>query len=93
MFSNDRPEQTAVNGAEDIKPCRALVPMVPSVQWSKPIHLQLPDSIFMTQLIVAAEQPPQIRPLRRATLADAQHAYGVDLHRIVGSGIRTRQII
>ncbi len=94
MLSTGRPEQTVDNGAfaEDAKPpCMALVPMVPSVHWAKPAHLQLPDSTCVTQLIATAEQDPQTRALRRATLADAQSAYSANRHQTVGAGLRTRQ--
>jgi hypothetical protein len=102
MLSTDRPEQMVVEDGvftEDAKPactkpaCMALVPVVPSVQWSHPAHLQRADSTFVTQLIATAEQDPQTRALRRATLADAQSAYSANRPRTVGAGIRTRQII
>jgi hypothetical protein len=96
MLSTDRPEQMVEDGVftEDAKPaCMALVPVVPSVQWSHPAHLQRADSTFVTQLIATAEQDPQTRALRRATLADAQSAYSANRPRTVGAGIRTRQII
>ena len=101
MSHTSRPEQTADDGvifnakpASDAKPaCMALVPVVPSVQWSHPAHLQRADSIFVTQLIATAEHDPQTRALRRATLADAQSAYGATRRHTTGAGIRTRQII
>jgi hypothetical protein len=73
--------------------CTALVPVVPSVQWSQPAYLQRADSTFVTQLIATAEHAPQTRALRRATLVDAQNAYSANRPRTVGAGIRTRQII
>jgi hypothetical protein len=101
MLSIDRPEQTGNDGVltQDAEPagakpaCTALVPVVPTVQWSHPAYLQRPDSTFVTQLIATAEQVPQTRALRRATLADAQSAYSASRPRTVGAGIRTRQII
>jgi hypothetical protein len=96
MLSTYRPEQMVEDGVftEDTKPaCMALVPVVPSVQWSQPVHLQRADSTFVTQLIATAEHAPQTRALRRATLADAQSAYGANRRQTVGAGIRTRQII
>jgi phospholipase C len=101
MLSIDRPEQTVNDGVltEDAEPtdtkpaCTALVPVVPAVQWSQPVHLQWADSTFVTQLIATAERDPQTRALRRATLADAQSAYSANRPRNVGAGIRTRQII
>jgi hypothetical protein len=106
MLSTDRPKQMVEDGVftEDAesacakpagtKPaCMALVPVVPAVQWSHPAHLQRADSIFVTQLIATAEHDPQTRALRRATLADAQSAYGATRRHTTGAGIRTRQII
>ena len=101
MLSTDRPEQMVEDGVftEDAesacaKPaCMALEPVVPSVQRSHPAHLQRADSIFVTQLIATAEHDPQTRALRRATLADAQSAYGATRRHTTGAGIRTRQII
>jgi hypothetical protein len=101
MLSIDRPEQTVEDGVftEDAEPactkpaCTALVPVVPLVQWLHPAHLQRPDSTFVTQLIATAEHDPQTRALRRATLADAQSAYGANRCHTVGAGVRTRQII
>ena len=98
MLSIDRPEQMVEDGVftEDADAacaeaaCTALVPVVPTVQWSQPAHLQRPDSTFVTQLIATAEHDPQTRALRRATLADAQSAYR---RHTVGAGVRTRQII
>ena len=53
-----------------------------------------PDPTFVTQLIATAEQVPQTRSLRRATLADAQTAYGAATRRnAAASRVRTRQII
>ena len=64
MLSIERPQQTVNDGVltEGVKPaCTALVPMVPTVQWSQPVHLQRPDSTFVTQLIATAESIPQSR--------------------------------
>jgi hypothetical protein len=44
-------------------------------------------------LIATADQAPQTCRLRRASLADAQLAYGASQTRRSGSGFRTRQII
>jgi len=93
MLSIDRPEQMVEDGVftEDAESaCTALVPVVSSVQWAHPAHLQRLDSTFVTQLIATAEHDPQTRVLRRGTLADAQSAYR---RHTVGAGVRTRQII
>jgi hypothetical protein len=73
----------------------ALVPLLPSVQWSQDPSRQppRPNSIFVTHLIATAEQDPQTRTLRRATPADALTAYTARQHPTQGAGIRTRQII
>lgn len=90
---NDRPEPAADDGTvSETKPaCVALVPVIPSTQWSHgPVRRWSPNSIFVTQLIATAEQLPQTRGLRRATLADAQSAYHTRQSPARG---RTRQII
>jgi hypothetical protein len=97
MLSGGQPEQTIDDGVlADAKPaCVALVPVIPSAQWSQTSGLQpsQPNSIFVTHLIATAEQVPQTRGLRRATPADAQTAYRANQHQVLGAGIRTRQII
>jgi hypothetical protein len=96
MLSDDRPDETAEDGDPmDARPaCMALVPMLPSVQWTQALSLQpRPNSIFVTHLIATAEQDPQTRCLRRATPADALTAYTASQHQTPGAGIRTRQII
>ena len=95
MSSNGRPEQTADDGVPlDAKPpCVALVPVMPTVQWSRVPDQQMSRADFVTQLIATAEHVPQTRSLRRATPADALAAYGAPRHQARGSGTRTRQII
>jgi hypothetical protein len=96
MLNGGQPEQTIDDGVlADAKPaCVALVPVIPSAQWSQTSGLQSqPNSIFVTHLIATAEQVPQTRGLRRATPADAQTAYRANQHQVLGAGIRTRQII
>jgi hypothetical protein len=44
-------------------------------------------------LIATADQAPQTCRLRRASLADAQTAYGASQTLRSGTGFRTRQII
>ena len=55
--------------------CAELVPVTQSVHWS-PRPAPRPDPTFVAQLIATADQAPQTRSLRRASLADAQTAYG-----------------
>jgi hypothetical protein len=70
-----------------------LVPVVTqSVHWSSR-PAPRPDPTFVAQLIATADQAPQTRGLRRASLADAQTAYGASQIRRSGTGFRTRQII
>lgn len=96
MSSTDRPEPTVDDGVVlKAKPaCVALVPVIPSAQWSHSPHRQWsPNSIFVTQLIATAEHAPQTRCLRQATLADAQSAYHASQCPARGAGSRMRQII
>lgn len=69
-----------------------LVPVTQSVPWS-PARAPRPDPTFVAQLIATADQAPQTRSLRRASLADAQTAYGASQLRSGHTGFRTRQII
>ena len=55
--------------------CVELVPVTQSVNWA-PKPAPRPDPSFLAQLIATADQAPQTRSLRRASLADAQTAYG-----------------
>jgi hypothetical protein len=71
----------------------ALVPVTQSVHWSQRAAAPRPDPTFLAQLIATADQAPQTRGLRRASLADAQTAYGASQTRRYGAGFRTRQTI
>lgn len=96
MLSGGQPEQTIDDGVlADAKPaCVALVPVIPSAQWSQTSGLQSqPNSIFVTHLIATAEQAPQTRSLRRATPADAQTAYQANRRPVADASLRTQQII
>jgi len=73
--------------------CAELVPVTQSVRWSPPRPAPRPDPTFVAQLIATAERAPQTRGLRRASLADAQTAYGASQIRRSGTGFRTRQTI
>ena len=72
--------------------CAELVPVTQSVRWS-PRATPRPDPTFVAQLIATADQAPQTCRLRRASLADAQMAYGASQIRRSGTGFRTRQTI
>jgi hypothetical protein len=95
MSGTDRPEQPVDDSVlADAKPaCVALVPVIPTVDWSRVPDQQMSRADFVTQLIATAEYAPQTRSLRRATPADAQAAYQANRHQAHGAGIRTRQII
>jgi hypothetical protein len=73
--------------------CVALVPVTQSVHWSPKTAMAPPDPTFVTHLMATADQAPQTRSLRRASLADAQTAYGASQARRYGVGFRTRQIV
>jgi hypothetical protein len=96
-MSTSQSEQAVKDGVVlDAKSdCVALVPVIPSAQWSYSSGQQwsLPSSIFVTQLIATAEQEPQTRGVRRATLADARSAYSANQNPRWGAASRTRQII
>jgi hypothetical protein len=78
-MANDRPEPTVEGGAaEGATPaCVALVPMADPTVWCHvpSYRLSRPNSLFLTHLIATAEQAPQTRSLRRASVAEAQIAY------------------
>jgi hypothetical protein len=95
MSSNGQPDQTVDDGAlADKKPaCVALVPVVPTVRWSRVPDHQMSRADFVTHLIATAEYAPQTRSLRRATPADAQAAYSTHQRPAHRAGSRTRQII
>jgi hypothetical protein len=69
-----------------------LVPVTQSLPWSLR-RAPRPDPTFVAQLIATADQAPQTRSLRRASLADAQTAYGASQLPRDHTGFRTRQII
>jgi hypothetical protein len=94
MSNTDRPEPAVDDGVETKTPCVALVPVIPSAQWShSPGRRWPPNSIFVTQLIATADEPPQMRSMRRATLADARSAYNARQNPVRSAAGRTRQII
>ena len=94
MKSTDRPETTVDDGVEAKPACVALVPLIPSAQWShRPGRGWASNATFVTQLIATAEQAPQTRGLRRATLADARSAYHARQNLPPGTVSRTRQIV
>ncbi len=95
MSDSGRPEQTVDDRAADARPaCVALVPVAQRTEWTGRTY-QLssrPASTFIAQLLATAEQAPQTRGLRRATVADAQTAYGASRNHARVAGIRTRKV-
>jgi hypothetical protein len=77
----------------DSPACVELVPVAQTVRWSRRPAIARPDPTFVTHLIATADRAPQTRSLRRASLADAQTAYGASQIRRYGAGFRTRQVI
>ena len=73
--------------------CVELVPITQSLQGSPRPRLARPDPGFVAHLIATAAQAPQTRHLRRASLADAQTAYGASQSPRPPIGSRTRQVI
>jgi hypothetical protein len=95
MLDIDRSEEILEGEvlAGDEWACVELVPLTQSVHWSSKAAIARPDPNFVTHLIATAAREPQTRSLRRASLADAQTAYGADRARRYGLGFRTRQTI
>ena len=69
------------------------MPVTQTVQWSRKSAAARPDPSFVTHLIATADQAPQTRSLRRASIEDAKTAYGASNVRRYGVGFRTRQIV
>jgi hypothetical protein len=87
MFNTDRTGPVTDNAAS-----RALVPIANTERRARRRWYRwAPDPIFITHLIAEAQQVPQARRLRRASLADAQAAYRPPQAQSVGG--RTRQVI
>ena len=95
MLDIDRSDEILDGEFVDLdEPAHAeLVPVTQSVHWSPPGLTPRPDPTFVAQLIATADQAPQTCRLRRASLADAQMAYGASQIRRSGTGFRTRQTI
>lgn len=95
MFDTDRSEdilEGEVLGAE-APACVALVPVTQTVQWARKATMARPDPTFLTQLIATAEHVPQTRSLRRASIEDAQTAYGAHPKERRSVARRTRQVV
>ena len=77
----------------DAPACVELVPVAQTVHWSRKATMARPDPTFLTQLIATAEHMPQTRSLRRASIEDAQTAYGAHPQERRSVARRTRQVI
>lgn len=73
--------------------CVALVPVTQTVQWSRKSATVRPDPSFVAHLIATADQAPQTRSLRRASIEDARTAYGAHPQERRSVTRRTRQVI
>jgi hypothetical protein len=95
MLDSDRSEQIMDGEVldADAPACVALVPVTQTVPWSRKSTTVRPDPSFVTHLIATADQAPQTRSMRRASIEDAQTAYGASRTRRSGVGFRTRQVI
>jgi hypothetical protein len=83
------------SAASDAKPaCTALVPQAFTERRARRRWYRwAPDPIFVTHLIAEAQQVPQARRVRRASLADAEAAYRPHPTPTQGIGSRTRQVV
>jgi hypothetical protein len=94
MLNNDRSDEILdgefVNLDEPA--CVELVPLTRSLPLS-PRLAPRPDPTFIAHLIATADRAPQTCLLRRASLADAQMAYGASQILHDGAGFQTRQTI
>ena len=73
--------------------CVELVPVTQSVHWSRKPAMARPDPTFVTHLIATADHAPQTCSLRRASIADAQTAYGARPQERRSVARRTRQVV
>jgi hypothetical protein len=95
MFDTERSEDildVEVVDADELG-CVALVPVTQSVQWSRKSATARPDPSFLTHLIATADQAPQTLSVRRASIEDAQMAYGSHPQERRSVARRTRQVI
>jgi hypothetical protein len=90
-MSTERTEPTT----QEKPASRALVPLNPFIErrsrrrW----YRWAPDPIFVTHLIAQAEQVPQARRARRASVADAEAAYRPREMPTQHAGSRMRQVV
>jgi hypothetical protein len=85
----DEPAASAAKPAS-----RALVPLAFTERRARRRWYRwAPDPIFITHLIAEAQQVPQARRVRRASIADAQAAYQPRPTPVQDIGSRTRQVV
>jgi hypothetical protein len=95
MFDTDRSEDI-LDGevlGTDAPACVALVPVTQTVHWARKSTVARPDPSFLAHLIATAEQAPQTRSLRRASIEDVQTAYGAHPRERRSVTRRTRQLV
>jgi hypothetical protein len=90
MSNDNRPEEVQL-----VRPAStALVPLGRIERRSRRRWYRwAPDPIFIAHLIAEAQQVPQARTLRRASIADAQAAYRTRQTQAQNAGSHTRQVI
>jgi hypothetical protein len=94
MLDNEPVQAADEDIVADVEPpCVALVPVIPTVRWSRVADSLSSRADFLTQLIATAEHVPQTRSLRRGTPADAKIAYSAKRPQAPSAGLRTRQVI
>ena len=95
MFDTDRSEDILDVEVFDADPpaCVALVPVTQPVHWSPKSAVARPDPTFLTHLIATADHSPQTRSMRRASIEDAQTAYGAHPQERRSVTRRTRQVV
>jgi hypothetical protein len=96
MSDSDRTER-ALEDSTTLEAKAASVALVPVAQTERRSRRRwyrwAPDPIFVTHLIAAAQQVPQARRVRRASLADAEAAYRTRQAPANDAGSRMRQVI
>lgn len=95
MLDTDRSQDILDGEVLDVErpACVALVPVTQTVHWSRKAAIARPDPTFLTQLIATVDHDPQTRSLRRASIEDAQTAYGAHPQERRSVARRTRQVI
>jgi len=95
MFDTDRSEDVVDGEVLDAgaPACVALVPVAQTVHWARKSTMARPDPTFLTQLIATADEAPQSHGVWRASIEDAQTAYGAHPRERRSVARRTRQVV